>query len=129
MILLDTQALAWLALQPEKLSRKETAAIAQARKETGLAISDETLWELAMMFSRGRIELEVTLLEFLREVEQFCTVLATNSAIAARSVQFSRLFPSDPADRVIAATAIVYGVPLITADAAIRKSGEVQCIW
>jgi len=129
MILLDTQALAWLALEPEKLSRKAIVAIAQARKETGIAISDKTLWELAMMFSRGRIELEVTLLEFLREVEQFCTVLAVNSAIGARSVQFSRLFPSDPADRVIAATAIVYGLPLITADAAIRKSGEVQCIW
>jgi PIN domain nuclease of toxin-antitoxin system len=129
MILLDTQAVAWLAQQPEKLSQAARAAIVQAREEAGIAISDKTLWELAMMFSQKRMELDVTLLEFLRETEQFCTVLPVNSAIAARSVQFSRAFPSDPADRIIAATAIVYDLPLVTADGAIRKSGEVRCIW
>ena len=129
MILLDTQATVWLAYEPGKLSRAANTAIVQARKETGVAISDKTLWELAMMFSRKRIDIGMDLLEFLRETEHFCTVLPVNSAIAARSVQFGRSFPSDPADRIIAATAIVYGLPLITADVQIRKSGEVQCIW
>jgi PIN domain nuclease of toxin-antitoxin system len=129
MILLDTQAMAWLALEPEKLSRAASAVIVEARKEAGIAISDKTLWELGMMFSQNRMDIGVTLLEFLRQTEQRCTVLPVNSAVAARSVQFSRAFPSDPADRIIAATAIVYELPLVTADSAIRKSGEVPCIW
>jgi PIN domain nuclease of toxin-antitoxin system len=40
--------------------------------------------------------------------------------IAAFAVQLPSNFPQDPADRIIAATAIVDGAPLITADERIR---------
>lgn len=35
----------------------------------------------------------------------------------------------DPADRVIVATALHRGVPLVTKDEAIRAWGGVECIW
>jgi PIN domain nuclease of toxin-antitoxin system len=38
-------------------------------------------------------------------------------------------FSKDPADRLIAATAIVEGVPLVTADERIRQAKVVQAIW
>jgi PIN domain nuclease of toxin-antitoxin system len=129
MILLDTQAVAWLALAPEKLSAAADAAIAASSKEGGLAIADKTLWELAMMWSKKKINLDRPLGEFLLSVQQHCVVLPLTAAIAERSIQFGKMFLSDPADQIIAATALVHGMMLVTADKSIRKSGEVSCIW
>jgi len=128
-ILLDTQAVAWLVAVPENLSPAARRAITAARKEQGIAIADKTLWELAMMVTRKRIETTMKLHDFLREVERVCTVLPIDAGIAERSMSFGRNFPKDPSDRIIAATAIVHGLPLVTSDGAIRKSGEVHCIW
>jgi PIN domain nuclease of toxin-antitoxin system len=130
MILLDTQVVAWLAREPEKISQAAKDAIQKARLEdAGLAISDKTLWELAMMSARNHLKINATLREFLDATERLCVVIPVNPAIAERTIQFGDTFPSDPADRIIAATAIIYGMPLVTADAQIRKSGEVACIW
>jgi PIN domain nuclease of toxin-antitoxin system len=129
MILLDTQVVAWLALEPDTLSAAAHKAIARAREEDGVAISDKTLWELAMMVSRKRIALDEPLREFLLSVERYARVFPLDTAVAERSVRFGANFPSDPADRIIAATAIVHGMKLVTSDGLIRKSGEVSCIW
>jgi PIN domain nuclease of toxin-antitoxin system len=129
MILLDTQAVAWLAMAPEKLSPAADAAIETARQDGGIAIAGKSLWEIAMMIQRRKIAVHIPLREFLQSIEQYCTVLPITSAVAALSVQLSANFPNDPADRIIAATAIVHGMKLVTSDALIRKSGEVSCIW
>jgi len=129
MILIDTQIVIWLAVEPEKLSKRASEVIHMARTMDGVAISDKTLWELAMAFSKGRIQAGVMLKDLLQETERNFIVLPIDAAIAQRSVEFGGAFPSDPADRIIAATAIVYGLELVTADAQIRKSGEVPCIW
>jgi PIN domain nuclease of toxin-antitoxin system len=129
MILLDTQAVAWLALAPEKLSVAADAAIAAASNEGGVAIADKTLWELAMMWSKKKMDLDRPLGEFLLSVQQHCVVLPLTAAIAERSIQFGKTFPSDPADQIIAATALVHELMLVTADKSIRESGEVSCIW
>jgi PIN domain nuclease of toxin-antitoxin system len=126
---MDTQAVAWLAFTPAKLSAAASEAVLDARGGNGIAISDKTLWELAMMDSKHKIELNISLREFLEGVEQQFVVLPIDAAIAARSVLFGKKFSKDPADRIIAATAIVYGLPLVTSDAQIRTSGEVPCIW
>jgi PIN domain nuclease of toxin-antitoxin system len=129
MILVDTQTVIWLAIEPEKLSRKASEAIRAARKGDGVAISDKTLWELAMVCAKGCLGDDLSLRVLLEETERTFVVLPINAAIAELSVQFGKSFPADPADRIIAATAIVYGLGLVTADAQIRKSGEVSCIW
>ena len=129
MILLDTQAALWVALEPEKLSKKASAAISRARASGGLAISDKTLWEVANLVSRGRIKLHASLREGLVSIEENFVVFPVTAAVAERSVLFSRKYPKDPADRIIGATALAHGVELVTADQAIRSSGEVPCIW
>jgi len=129
MILVDTQVVIWLAIDPGKLSRPATQAIRAARSSDGVAISDKTLWELAMMFARGRIAASISVRDLLEETQRTFVVLPITAAVAERSVMFSKSFPSDPADQIIAATAITKGLKLVTADAQIRKSGEVPCIW
>lgn len=129
MILLDTHAVLWLAQVPELLSDTAVASIALARSKDGVAISDKTLWEIAMLISKGRVGVHTSLREFLKEVEKYCEVLPISGAIAEQAVQFSSKYPNDPADRIIGATAVVHGLKLVTADQEIRASGEVDCVW
>ena len=129
MILVDTHVVAWLALEPRLLSRKAIAAITEARNSSGVAIADITLWELAMLATRERIQLTTSLESFLREVEARFIVLPLTGMIARRSVQFTERYPNDPADRIIGATALIEGIPLITKDEKIRHSKEVPSIW
>lgn len=129
-MIVDTQIVFWLAQVPSMLSDDAEAAIIDARfRHQAICISDKTLWELAMMIRRGIVHVKTTPRDFLVEVEKYFRVIPIDAAIAERSVQFSQRFPKDPADRVIAATALVHGMPLITADSKIIESGEVPCIW
>jgi PIN domain nuclease of toxin-antitoxin system len=129
-ILVDTHVVLWLAFSDTQISKKAKAAIAEARKSAqGIAISDITLLELATLVSKGRIQLELSLESFLQEIESRFVVLPINSRACARAITLPATYPKDPADRIIAATALVHGVRLITADLGIRRSRALQTIW
>lgn len=130
MILVDTHVVVWLALDQSQLSRNARAAIDDARGSgDGLAISDITLLELATLSSKGRIRLDISLESFLREVEVRFTVLPISGRACVRALGLPAAFPKDPADRIIAATALVEGLSLLTADRAIRRSQALPTIW
>lgn len=130
MILVDTHVVVWLALDQSQLSRNARAAIDDARGSgDGLAISDITLLELATLSSKGRIRLDISLESFLREVEVRFTVLPISGRACVRALGLPAAFPKDPADRIIAATALVEGLSLLTADRAIRRSRALPTIW
>lgn len=129
MILVDTQAVLWLGHDEASLSEAARQALIAGRLEGTLAVSDFTLREIAMLISRGLVTVPTALGNYLAFVESLFTVLPVTAKIAERSVQFGAAYPKNPADRVIGATAIVHGLRLVTADAAIRASGEVNCVW
>jgi PIN domain nuclease of toxin-antitoxin system len=129
-ILLDTHVVLWLTSDPARLSAKAKATIEETRKnEDGLAICDITLLELAMLASKGRINLTISLESLLRELEHRFTVLPISSRACARTMELPAAYPKDPADRVIGATALVEGLILLTADREIRRSKVVPTIW
>jgi len=129
MLLLDTHVVLWVAQDPSLLSSKAYDALRSTRETDALAISDKTLWELAMMISRDFVLVRTPIRDFLEAVEKNFRVLPINAAIAERSMQFSSRYPRDPSDLIIGATALVHGIKLVTADRKIRRSGEVPCIW
>jgi PIN domain nuclease of toxin-antitoxin system len=49
--------------------------------------------------------------------------------IVALAVRLPDAFPKDPADRLIASTAIVDSIPLVTADERIRQAKVTHTIW
>jgi PIN domain nuclease of toxin-antitoxin system len=130
MILLDTHVVVWLAFDQAQLSTNARTAIDDARQHgDGLAISDISLLELAMLSSKGRIRLNISLESFLREVEARFIVLPISGQACVRALGLPAAYPKDPADRIIGATALVEGLPLLTADSEIRRSKALHTIW
>jgi PIN domain nuclease of toxin-antitoxin system len=130
MILVDTHVVVWLAFDHDRISKKARAAIDGARQNgEGLAICDITLLELATLFRKGRIRLEIGLESFLEEVEARFVVLPISGRACARALGLPAEYPKDPADRMIGATALVEGLSLLTADREIRQAQAVRTIW
>ena len=130
MILLDTHVVVWLAFDQSQLSRNAKAAINDARQNgDGLAISDITLLELTTLSCKARIRLDISLESFLREIEARFIVLPISGRACVRALGLPETYPKDRADRIIGATALVEGMPLLPADRAIRRSRAVHTIW
>jgi PIN domain nuclease of toxin-antitoxin system len=130
LILLDTHVVLWLTSDPAKLSGKAKAAIEVSRRNgDGMAVCDITLLELTTLASKGRILLGLSLESVLQEIEARFVVFPITGRACARAMSFPTAYPKDPADRIIGATALVEGFPLITADREIRRSKLVPTIW
>ena len=131
MILLDTHVLYWMANDSKRLSRRARETIREARRErhAGIAIATITVWELAWLAQNGRIEVSVSVESFVRELVARVILRPVTPEIAALSVRLPNEFPKDPADRLIAATSMVEGMRLVTADARIRQSKVVKTVW
>jgi PIN domain nuclease of toxin-antitoxin system len=130
-ILLDTHVLYWMANDSKRLSRRARETIREARQErhAGIAIATITVWELAWLAQNGRIEVSVSVESFVRELVARVILRPVTPEIAALSVRLPNEFPKDPADRLIAATSMVEGMRLVTADARIRQSKVVETVW
>jgi len=81
------------------------------------------------MVQNGRIGLVTSVESFVRETVARVILKPMTPEIAALAVRLPREYPKDPSDRVIGSTAIVEGMPLVTADQQIRRTKLVQTIW
>ena len=129
MILLDTHVLIWMSSDPNRLSKKARATILEARQATGIGIASITLWELAWLAENRRIQFAGSVEAFVRESVSRVIVMPITPEIVALAVRLPDTYPKDPADRLIASTASVDGLTLVTADERIRQAKVVQTIW
>lgn len=132
MIVLDTHVWVWLVSDPKKLSRKAAAAIDRAVSEKiPIFVSSISVWEVAMLVSRGRLELSMDVRDWVTKSETvpFLTFAPVDNVIALRSVLLPEPFHGDPADRLIVATALTKGATLISGDKKILNYGAVKTTW
>ncbi|MBS3648021.1 type II toxin-antitoxin system VapC family toxin [Pseudaminobacter sp. 19-2017] len=132
MIVLDTHALIWwLSPKPSKLSRRASEIIEQKLLEGEVVASAISAWEIAMLVTKGKLELSVDVMAWLEaaaEVEGFRFV-PVDTVVAVKSQMLPGIFHPDPADRMIVALAREYGAPLVTADGKITEYPHVTTIW
>lgn len=131
MILLDTHVVVWAGIERKRLSRVAESALRRGRSSGGLAIASISLWEMASLFARGRIETYGTIEASVRQVLETVGVIVKpiTPEIAVLATQFPESYPRDPADRLIGATARAEGIALVTQDERIRSSPLLRTIW
>ena len=130
-ILLDTCAIIWDALDPGKLSAAARSAMDRANQHSALIMSDISCWELAMLVSRGRLKISSSSSELLNLYLQSrsIAVQAISPEIAELSVNFDASVSKDPADRIIAATSILHNARLVTADQNLLRNPLLDTVW
>lgn len=132
-ILLDTHVLLWTLLLPEEISTQNKTIISKALDSNQLYISSITLWEIAMLKQKKRINVFTPIHDFLASISQIngLIIQEISPEIAAESTLLVDDFHGDPADRIIAASALVQGASLMTRDKQIihwAKKGNLKFI-
>lgn len=130
MIVLDTNALVFDALAPERLTTAARQAMDEGEANLALACSDISLWEIAMLVAKDRLRVATDTRSFLDQllISRSIKVLPITPEIAALS-QCSALTGGDPADRLISATALEHRAPLVTSDRRLRNIGDLATVW
>ncbi len=131
MILMDTCVFIWDALQNKKLSSKAKRVIQQAHQKHQLAVCDISLWEVAMLTKKQRLQLELPATRFCQLALQARNIelIAISPDIAELSVSLDNGINNDPADRLIAATTIHLKATLVTADQNLLDSPLLATVW
>jgi len=131
LILLDTHAWVWFISNPVKLSKKAEKSIKKAMQKNDILISSISAWEVALLVAKNRLELTMDVSEWISSSEKlpFIRFIPIDNGIAVRSVYLPQPLHNDPADRIIIATSMKYGAPIITMDEKILNFPHVQSIW
>ena len=127
MVVIDTHVLVQDALEPNRLSPRARKAL-DGHGE--LAASDISLWEIAMLIARGRLAVAADAAAFIEKIleARAIRILPITARIAVLS-QSDQFIHGDPADRVIAATAMVHGAQLVTADTRLKRVPGLRVLW
>lgn len=132
MIVLDTHAFVWWVAAPARLPPKTRTRLERAVLEGDLLrVSSISVWEVAMLVTRGRLELTMDVDAWIAAAEALPIIefLPVDNAVALRAVALPDALPSDPADRLIAATALGLGATLVTGDARLRRYRPLRTLW
>jgi PIN domain nuclease of toxin-antitoxin system len=123
-LLLDTHIALWLDSGDERLGDATRRTIETAWKEGGrIFLSAVSAWEIAMLVDKGHIELDLPVNEWAARFldRPGLQAVALDHATAARAYDLHHLEHRDPADRLLIASAIGLGCPLVTHDDRIRR--------
>lgn len=118
LVLLDTHAWVWLLNGDQKLSPKALRAIEKSLSAEAALLSAISPWEVAMLVSNGRLTLDRDVGEWVNAAVSIpgTRIESISPEIAVASTRLPGNIHTDPADRLIAATARHLGALLITDD-------------
>ncbi len=131
MIVLDTHAWVWWLSSPAKLSPPARKIIDRSMENNEIFISSISAWEVAILVAKGRLKLTIDVNDWIAKSEKlpFVTFIPIDNTIAVKSVSLPGPIHSDPADRIIVATATTVGAPLVTRDERILSYPYVETVW
>jgi PIN domain nuclease of toxin-antitoxin system len=131
LIVLDTHALIWWADAGSKLSLKARQATRVHARRRELVASTISIFEIVTLHRRGRLEFSTPVGDWLPDLRKLpeLTIHPVTDEVAERAGGLGDVFPGDPDDRIIAATALILRVPLITQDGALRDVPNLPTLW
>lgn len=132
--LLDTHAWLWSVLDDPRLSRRARAALKAVSAPDRVGIAAISLKEASWHLAHGRIVVDARFGPWplwLRAAASLpdLDVLPLTVDVAIESEELGSGFPPDPADRLIAATARLHDLTLITSDGPLRQTRAVRTLW
>ncbi len=115
-LVLDTSALLFWTLAPERLSVRARGAI-EAAAPFGRLASAISLWEIGLKVRRNQLSLGVSFAEYVQRLQLVdgLVLAPVDVRIWLRTLELDWAH-RDPADRVIVATAELQSLPLVTSD-------------
>lgn len=126
-LLLDTHVWLWGLLKPGRFSSRARSAL--EADEAVRWLSPISLWETHLLVEKGRVEVAGAAAEWVAAAwaQGACreAALTAQVALVSRSVE---LPTDDPADRFIAATALVNELVLVTADRTLARVPGVEVL-
>lgn len=124
--LLDTHTWIWLALDRNRIRRSADEALRDAGSRSDLCISAISLFEVANLVDRNRIDLKMPLADWfqLNFSEPALPLIAVTPEVAIASLSLPKDFHRDPNDRLIASTAIAHNLILCTHDEYLIRFGK-----
>ena len=117
-VVLDTSALLFWTLDPERLSRAAARAVSDSGR---ILVSSISVWEIGIKVKRERLSLPVSFREFTDNLERIdrLDILPVDVGTWIRNIELDWTH-RDPADRTIVATASLHACGLVTSDSVIR---------
>ena len=114
-LLLDTHVWLWNGLEPWKITSEVNQALADPGNE--LYLSPISVWELVVLVEKRRVVLDEEMDRWVaKSKENLMLREAVISWAVADELRYTILDHRDPVDRLLAATAKVYHLTLVTAD-------------
>lgn len=117
-MLLDTHIWLWLENNTKSLRAPHRALAIAAAEADELWISVASVWEIAMLTAKQRIDLSMPVRVWVREAlgRPGVRMMPLDQEVALDSYDLPGVFHGDPADRMIVATARLLNVELLTYD-------------
>lgn len=131
MIVLDTHVWVWWVTQDPQLPRRVARLIEARGDSESVFVSSISVWEVALLVQRHRLQLTMPVSEWIRQAEALMPTrfAPVDNRIALRSLLLPSPLHSDPADRIIIATALHLQATLITKDRKLREYPHVETRW
>jgi PIN domain nuclease of toxin-antitoxin system len=131
-IVADTHTLIWYITKPNYLSTEAYTAFENtSNEEYPIFLSSISIVEICYLTEKGRISpivlerIELT----ISQKDSVIEVIPLDYKIALTIQQIDRAIVPEMPDRIIAATALHLGLPLVTKDHKIRDLSVIQTIW
>lgn len=128
----DTHAVVWYFSNSPRLSQKAAAALDETLiAGEPLYVSTISVIELIYLMERKRLPQNSLnrLLQAAHDPDSSLMLAPVDTAVALAVERIDRDQVPDMPDRIIAATAMALGAPLITADSKIRADTTIETIW
>jgi PIN domain nuclease of toxin-antitoxin system len=114
---LDTCALIWWTLDPDKLSENAKKACCQMEEEKNAIVPSMAIWEIAIKVKNRKLDLGVDIDDYITTLKKsdVIRIIPIDEEIWIESVKLEWEH-RDPADRVVVALAKINQASIITAD-------------